>query len=120
MSINKLLEEEKRIAIKRVCQRMIAGETSFIEGARFVLSCATDARIKDSDPDLAVFAGIASETDEVPSKRLLEVWNHAAAEKRQLTGRNWRVGLGAMERPPVTASFYGFECQTALVHRKSA
>lgn len=82
MSINAQLTEQTRLAIKDVCQRMEAGKVSFIEGTRQILTLAPNAALKDDDPDLVLFQGIDSETDEVPSPKLLELWSADAAAKQ--------------------------------------
>ena len=81
MSINKPLQDESRAAIKCICQRMISGEVSFVEGTRQVLDCAENARLEQDDADLIVFVGVASETDEVPGQEQLKIWNKIAAAK---------------------------------------
>lgn len=58
------------------------GNVSFIEGTRQILALASDAALMDDDPDLRVLQGIDSETDAVPSPRLLELWDSEAVAKR--------------------------------------
>lgn len=82
MSINKPLQDESRAAIKRTCQKMVSGDVSFVEGTRQVLVCAQNARLEQDDPDLIVFVGVASETDEVPGREQLEIWNKITAAKK--------------------------------------
>lgn len=78
---------------------MLEGDIRFIEGARQILKLASDAGLNDDDPDLIVFIGIASETDEVPSAHMLELWHSDAIAKHtpnwaQL--ENWAERYGAV------------------------
>lgn len=82
MSINKPQQDESRRAIKCICQKMIGGEVSFVEGTRQVLDHAQNARLEQDDPDLIVFVGVASETDDVPGKEQLKIWNKNAVAKK--------------------------------------
>lgn len=86
MSNNAPLQKQTRIEIKCLCQKMVDGELSFVEGTRQVLARSADAALNDDDPDLIVFRGINSETDEVPGAKAIKLWNSKAAAKH---APNW-------------------------------
>jgi hypothetical protein len=86
MSINAPLQEQTRIEIKCLCQKMVDGELNFVEGTRQVLARSADAALNDNDPDLLVFRGIISETDEVSGPQTVKMWNTEAAAKH---APNW-------------------------------
>nr|WP_187429570.1 hypothetical protein [Roseobacter litoralis] len=68
-------------------------------GTRQILILASDAALNDDDPDLIVFIGIASETDEVPSDGMLKFWNSEAIAKYTPNWshlENWAEGYGAV------------------------
>lgn len=78
---------------------MMESDIRFIDGTRQILRLASDAALNDDDPDLIVFVGIASETDEVPSERMLELWNSEAIAKHTPNWahlENWAEGHGTV------------------------
>ncbi|MCK1618877.1 hypothetical protein IVA96_19965 [Bradyrhizobium sp. 159] len=55
-----------RRKILKSAQDMLAGQLSYIEGARNIVTASTKARLDKRDVDLLPFVGIVSETDALP------------------------------------------------------
>jgi hypothetical protein len=67
-----------RRAIFEAAQDMLAGELSYIEGARNIRSAIAAARLDEQDADLLPFVGIISETDALPFGKMRAHWQAAA------------------------------------------
>jgi hypothetical protein len=62
-------EDEIRAAkntIHAAAQSMLAGQLSYIEGARAIIAASFASKLDEHDPDLLPFVGIISETDALP------------------------------------------------------
>jgi hypothetical protein len=66
MSYNEAEIIGARLEIAGAAQAMLAGELSYIEGSRKLLAAIKAAKLDWRDPDLLAFAGIDSETGELP------------------------------------------------------
>jgi hypothetical protein len=72
-----------RRAILAAAQEMLAGQVSYIEGARRIHSAMWTAKIDEWDPDLVPFIGIVSETDALPTEQTKSLWQAAALQRLQ-------------------------------------
>ncbi|HZE53766.1 MAG TPA: hypothetical protein VE111_10940 [Bradyrhizobium sp.] len=72
-----------RRAIFETVQEMLAGNLSYIEGARKIVSAMAASRLDKWDADLVPFVGIASETDALPFGEMRGHWQLAALEALQ-------------------------------------
>nr|WP_315249682.1 DUF2489 domain-containing protein [uncultured Duganella sp.] len=75
--------EYLRIQVVQTAQAMLAGETSYILGARKLDSLRHEISGMDGDPDFMVFVAIASETDGLPLGAVREHWDTLALGELQ-------------------------------------
>ena len=72
-----------RRTILKAAEDMLAGNLSYIEGAREIVAAATTARLQEGDADLLPFVGILSETDALPFGEVRKHWQAAALDALQ-------------------------------------
>ncbi len=75
--------ESVRSQVAQTAQAMLAGETSYILGARKIDSLRHEISGMDGDPDFMVFVAIASETDGLPVGAVREHWDELALDELQ-------------------------------------
>lgn len=75
--------EWARLEIGRLARDMLSGKLSYIEGARSIWRLASSARLDNNDPDLRTFVAIDSDTDELPTGAVRELWDAQALRKMQ-------------------------------------
>lgn len=75
--------ESVRSRVVQTAQAMLAGETSYILGARKLDSLRHEISGMDGDPDFMVFVAIASETDGLPVGAVRQHWGALALDKLQ-------------------------------------
>lgn len=97
-----MTDEEVRFEIGKTAKAMLAGTTSFIEGARRIWELGFTAGL-DGDADFEAFVLIESETDALPFGELRRMWNAEALAKLQPEidrAEAWArdVGMAACER----------------------
>lgn len=64
-----------------VCQSMLSGKISFLEGAVEVCSLRDTIEVSADDPDLRAFIVICSETDHLPLANIQHRWSAQALER---------------------------------------
>jgi hypothetical protein len=78
MSWNESEIIDARRAMLDAALAMLAGNLSYIEGARRLIAAKRLARLDEWDPDLLPFEGINSETDALPFGEMRNHWQAAA------------------------------------------
>jgi hypothetical protein len=73
---------DARESIVVAARNMLAGNQTFIEGARLIFQLSFSAQL-EQDPDILPFVGIASETDALPIGQERKLWNADALAKLQ-------------------------------------
>jgi len=81
MSIDATHILQTRDKIGATAHSMLAGDCSYIEGARLICDLLDSARLNRLEQPFIRFVGIASETDDVPVGELRERW-HPEAKSR--------------------------------------
>lgn len=66
--------EQARRQIVSICQTMLEGCLSYIEGARQIVALGFTAKLS-ADPDILAFHGIDSETDDLPFGEVRKLWS---------------------------------------------
>lgn len=80
------LNEAQALARERLvllCQKMLNGELSFVEGAIQAFSLRANVGVPESDPDLLSFVAIVSETDHLPASHVQQHWSSEALQRLQ-------------------------------------
>jgi len=72
-----------RSQVVQIAQAMLAGETSYILGARKLDSLRHEISGMEGDADFMVFVAIASETDGLPVGAVREHWDPLALDELQ-------------------------------------
>jgi hypothetical protein len=72
-----------RRTILEAAQEMLAGQLSYIEGARKIISAKAAARLDEWDPDLVPFVGVHGETEALPFGEVRAHWQAAALDAIQ-------------------------------------
>lgn len=72
-----------RAAVFEAVHDMLAGQLSYIEGARKISAARFSCRLDEWDDDLRCFIGIDSDTDALPFGKMREHWQSAALEALQ-------------------------------------
>lgn len=75
--------ESLRSQVVQTAQAMLAGEISYILGARKLDSLRHEISGMDGDPDFMVFVAVASETDDLPVGAVREHWDTLALAELQ-------------------------------------
>jgi hypothetical protein len=83
MSWNELDILRARRAIFDAAQGMLAGNLSYIEGARKIVGAIEPSKLGWSEPDLMPFIGIDSETEALPFGEMRAHWQATALEALQ-------------------------------------
>jgi hypothetical protein len=72
-----------RRAIFAAAEGMLAGDLSYIEGARKIVAAVGASRLDEWDADLSPFIGIVSDTDALPFGKMRAHWQAAALDALQ-------------------------------------
>src|ERR1700722_9284950 len=78
MSINLEYIAQARTEIAEVCQTMLGGTLSYIEGSRLVCQLLKAANLEQLEPPFVTFVAISSETDNVPVGKFRDQWHPEA------------------------------------------
>lgn len=70
-----------RRKIGQIASQMLAGDLTYIEGARAISSLLSDAQVEQLEAPFVIFIAIDSETDGVPLSPVRELWQPAARER---------------------------------------
>src|ERR1700752_4599108 len=83
MSWNESEILDARHAIFDAAQDMLAGQLTYIEGARRIVAAWWKSKLDEGDVDFLRFVGIASEADALPFGEMRAHWQPAALEALQ-------------------------------------
>ena len=75
--------QSARRQVVRTARAMLALETNFLLGARQLASLLNQAGLPENDKDFMTFAGIDSETDDLPLGDVRQQWDAQALAKLQ-------------------------------------
>lgn len=74
-------EEKARAKLVELCEAMLSGQLSYLEGAVKVCQLQHQIRVPDFDPDIMAFIAIRSETDHLPLEQVRHHWSAETLQK---------------------------------------
>jgi hypothetical protein len=86
---------EAREALARSAQAMLAGDISYVQGARHICGMLDEARVDPFAEPFVTFVGVSSETDTVPFGWMRENWH---PETRAENETEWQMAEEWAER----------------------
>ncbi|WP_315765505.1 MULTISPECIES: hypothetical protein [unclassified Bradyrhizobium] len=97
MSWNEAEIEAARDTVLKTAQDMLAGNLTYIEGARKIVVARWAARLNERDADILAFIGIDSETEALPVGPIRKYWQRSALDALQPEidrSEAWARGFG--------------------------